>query len=414
MHSKTPFHDAIFGLSWNLSNTPITFLLTLLLLVFLFVGLTTLPAIGQTYTVLHNFTGLGDGKTPTAGLALDPAGNLYGTTQYGGFLGNGTVYRLALHHGMWTETIYAFEASSADGAFPTAGVVFGPDGQLYGATSWGGYGYGAVFSLRPPATACETALCGWEESMLTVVAPPGCDGAGIGYGDVAFDSSGAIYETTIFAGYYDVGTIFRVFPSDSGWTCQDGGSFNWADSGGNTEAGVTLVGDTIYGVATMGGQYGFGTVYIEQGGIWPLYAFQNGEDGSYPVASLISDAAGNLYGTTQGGGSGGGTVFEVTSSGNFELLYSFTDGGNSRGSLNFDAAGNLYGTLCSGGPQRVGSVFRLTHETSGWTYSSLHDFSGGDGACPFGRVSLDANGNLYGTASQGGSYGYGVVWKITP
>ena len=96
------------------------------------------------------------------------------------------------------------------------------------------------------------------------------------------------------------------------------------------------------------------------------------------------------------------------------MLYSFTDGGASRGALSFDAAGNLYGTLFAAGAQGMGSVFKLAPGTSGWTYTSLHDFSGVDGSHPYGKVTFDAHGNLYGTGAYGGAYGDGVVWEITP
>jgi len=272
-------------------------------------------------------------------------------------------------------------------------------------------GEGAVFSLRPPATACQTAICGWTETVIASLGINGCDGAIIGYGNVAFDPFGSPYETSIFAGDNGVGTIFNA----SGGYCHFEQSFNWSTSGGNTQAGVTFVGYDSYGVTTYGGPYSNGTVYVYAGRFYVLHAFENQDDGAQPFANLISDSAGNLYGTTQSGGSGGGgTVFEVTPSGNFSVLYSITGGGNSRGPLVFDPAGNLYGTLCYGGPQGLGSVFKLTPGTSGWTYTSLHDFVGSDGAFPYGSVSFDAQGNLYGTASRGGAYSHGVIWKITP
>jgi uncharacterized repeat protein (TIGR03803 family) len=424
MHSHIRCRHPLHATDWSTANIVLTLLLTPVLLTFLilFLTITAQPAMGQSYTILHTFTGAGDGATPTAGVTLDATGNLYGTTSQGGYLGNqyscashggcGIVFKLTHSNDVWRETVLHTFTGLTDGATPYAGVVFGPDGQLYGAASVGGLmGEGAVFSLRPPATACQTALCNWTETMIVSLGAGSCYGAIIGYGNVAFDPAGLPYETSIFAGDYDVGTIFNAF----GGYCGFQHSFNWGTEGGNTQAGVTFVGYYMYGVATNGGPYSKGTVYGYAGGVNVIHAFENGDDGAYPFASLAADAAGNLYGTTSRGGPGdGGTVFEVTPSGSFSVLYSFTGGGNSKGSLSFDTAGNMYGTLCNGGAQSLGSIFKLTPGTTGWSYTSLHDFSGIDGACPYGSVSLDSDGNLYGTASGGGAYGKGVVWEITP
>jgi len=141
------------------------------------------------------------------------------------------------------------------------------------------------------------------------------------------------------------------------------------------------------------------------------------------MAGLIFDQAGNLYGSASSGGSGnGGTVFELMPSNgnwNFNLLYSLSGSGGSRNgplrSLTMDAAGNLYGTTYSDGAYGAGSVFKLKPSNGAWTYTDLYDFTGGDdGANPYGGVTLDANGNLYGTTAFGGASDAGVVWEITP
>ncbi|HUI84869.1 MAG TPA: choice-of-anchor tandem repeat GloVer-containing protein [Candidatus Binatia bacterium] len=144
-------------------------------------------------------------------------------------------------------------------------------------------------------------------------------------------------------------------------------------------------------------------------------------DGAGSYSPVILDAAGNIYGMTENGGENdAGTVFELTPSMNgwiFSLLYGgFSGMGGSVGpSLAMDAAGNLYGTTRSDGIYQKGSVFKLTHTSGGWAYTSLHDFTGGDdGALPYAGVAFDANGNIYGTASQGGMYDRSVVWEITP
>ena len=149
-----------------------------------------------------------------------------------------------------------------------------------------------------------------------------------------------------------------------------------------------------------------------------LYTFHNLSDGAFPQSGLIFDQSGNLYGTTSAWATcTGGTVFKlVPSIGDWTLttLHSFTGCVGPEASLVMDAAGDLYGTTFSDGAYG-GNVFKLTFYNGGWTYTSLHDFTGGsDGGVPLSNVIFDANGNLYGTASRGGAYGYGVVWQITP
>jgi uncharacterized repeat protein (TIGR03803 family) len=171
-----------------------------------------------------------------------------------------------------------------------------------------------------------------------------------------------------------------------------------------------------------------------------LYNFDYTSAGGYPIANPIFDqSSGNLYGaTTDGGTGGGGTVFELSPSGSgwtFNLLYNLVGDGNCStlgyygpgpgpwGALALDSGGNLYGTTCSDGAYGYGNVFELTPSNDGWTYTDLHDFTGGsDGAFPISNVVFDSSGNLYGTASAGGSgtcnfegaTGCGVVWEITP
>jgi len=147
-----------------------------------------------------------------------------------------------------------------------------------------------------------------------------------------------------------------------------------------------------------------------------VHSFGLGTDGSQPLGSLISDSAGNLYGTTYSGGDfGAGTVFELDADGNETVLYSFTggaDGRNPEAGVTRDSAGNLYGTANGGGIANDGTVFKLDpagHETV------LHDFVAGiDGVRPTSGVVLDAQGSLYGTTTYGGPYGYGMVYKLTP
>jgi uncharacterized repeat protein (TIGR03803 family) len=388
----------------------------------------------QTFKVIHNFTGAQDGSFPLAGVTMDKAGNLYGTASSGGN-GNGTVYRLKRSGSNWiVQPLYSF--NQTDGAFPEARVIFGPDGTLYGTTTYGGTANeGAVFRLRPPATACKTALCPWVETVLYDFSG-GNDGASPGYGDLLFDQAGNIYGTTGAGGLLTCypggcGTVYELTPSGGGWMESVLYSFG---TGGGADGAFPFNGlipdsaGNLYSTTSGGGTLGvtgLGTVFqlTPPGSGWTeniLYDFQNATGN--PSAGLVFDQNGNLYGaTTNGGSGGGGTVFQLTLSGgtwNLTTLYNFTGspGCGPYGTLAIDAAGDtLYGTTYCAGANNAGSIFKLTNAGGSWTYTPLHDFAdGSDGGYPTSSVILDANSNLYGTATQGGSQGRGVAWEITP
>ena len=403
-----------------------------------------LPAQAQTFAVLHNFTGGGDGANPYAGVTADRAGNLYGTAAAGGHLGYGDVFKLTHSGSGWTlNPIYSFQGG--DGAGPLARVIVGPDGALYGTTSTGGQGGGSgtVFRLTPPATACKTVLCSWTETVLHSFEGGHNDGAYPGYGDVAFDSAGNLYGTTIYGGpgsdgcndSDNCGTVYEVAHQNGDWN----ESVIWyfaqgiilgfwpyngviLDSAGNVYGGVTWVGDVYELTPGQGGSGWSATI---------LYNFANQGTGG-PEGGLIFDHAGNLYSTTSIGGSGGGgSLFELSPSGGvwtLTTLYSFNYSGSNEmpgpsSTLTMDASGALYGNTYAEGAYGYGSIFKLTPSQGSWTYTSLHDFTGGsDGGYPWGQVILDANGNVYGTTTVGGStvgscyqnLGCGVVFEITP
>jgi len=413
--------------TYNLRFRPAAAALTMAI-VFSLTVVVTQSAQAQTFTVLHNFTGGQDGASPKAGVTMDGAGNLYGTT-YSGASGYGTVYRLKRSGSNWVfGPLYSFTGGS-DGANPSARVIFGPDGALYGTTEYGGTA-GTVFKLQPSASACKAALCLWTETVLHNF-QAGADGANPGYGDLLFDQAHNIYGTTIQGGApHNAGTAYKLTPSGSGYT----ESIIYGFGGGNDGVGPHngLVFDSagnLYGTTVQGGANGDGTVFqlvLGESG-WTesvLYSFSNGSAGVDPFAGLIFDQSGNLYGAASDGGTAGqGTAFELTPSDGswtYSVLYSFTapPGGFQCGpysNLVMDKAGNLYGTTRCAGANGLGSVFKLTLSGGSWTYSALHDFTGGsDGGYPLSNVIFDTAGNLYGTASTGGSHGDGVVWEITP
>ncbi len=394
------------------------------LLLFTLGVVATQPAPAQTFNVLLTFTGEADGSQPYAGLTLDNAGNLYGTTTE--YQGPGTVFQLKHSNGGWTlNTLFAFNGS--DGSIPQGRVVFGPNGSLYGTTTYGGLlGYGTVYNLKPSATACKTAPCLWTETVLYSFTG-GDDGSLPYFVDPVFDQEGNLYGTTIEGGSGEGGAggvVFKLAPSNGGWTQSVIYSFTGTD---HPYSGVIFdAAGNLYGTTSEGGQYGYGSVYqvAPSGSGWTestLYSFQGTTDGAVPIGGLIFDQSRHLYGTTSAG-----TVFELLPSGGnwmFALVHRLNGGGGPEGNLVIDSAGNLYGTAYSDGAYGFGSVFKLKPANGGWTYTSLHDFTdGSDGGYPIGGPTMDANGNLYGTTVSGGSQGgnchnsggCGVVWEITP
>lgn len=413
--------------SFDVSLSAATLALALASLLF-FIATQSAPA--QTFSVVHNFTGGADGGNPYSGVTIDVAGNLYGTAMVSS-TGYGTVYKLTHKNGNWIfAPLYKF-AGGNDGAGPKARVVIGPNGSLYGTTyaggggpctEGGGYvGCGIVFNLKPPLRAPPTPLSPWVETVLyRFQGQP--DGALPEWGDLLFDRAGNLYGTTAGGGTSGEGTVFELTPSPGGWIEKviNNSTFPTLepysgvifDSAGN-----------LYGTGTFfpGGVYELtpsGPGWVEQ----VLYTFQQGNDGAAPFGGVIFDRSGNLYGTTLfSGAHGGGTVYQLSpSAGGWTLtiLYSFSnvmDTGGSAASLTMDASGALYGTTSGDGAYGFGNVFKLTPSNGGWIYTSLHDFTGGSGGSnPYSSVTLDANGNLYGTTLYGGSQGNGVVWEITP
>ena len=214
---------------------PATAALTLTVVLALTIVVTR-SAQAQTFNVLHSFTGGGDGASPGAGLTMDKGGNFYGTTEHGGPggpNGYGTVFKLTHKGSGWALTpLYSF-AGDDDGANPGARVIIGPNGTLYGTTSYGGgngcggNGCGTVFSLRPPMNAPINVLTDWTETVLYRFTG-GSDGA-LPVGDLVFDQAGNIYGTTAGGGSSQEGTVYELTPSNGNWT----ENVLWSFTGGN-------------------------------------------------------------------------------------------------------------------------------------------------------------------------------------
>ena len=392
---------------------------------------------GWTETVLHNFNpATTDGSGPQASLIRDAAGNLYGTTTSGGIHFWGTAFELSPRQGGgWAEKVlHSFNDNGTDGFQPQAGLVLDGAGNLYGTTYQGGIhnncfgsGCGTLFELSPNGSG------GWTETVLHNFGN-GTDGAGP-YASLIFDGAGNLYGTTSDGGIHTFGAVFELSPRQGGgWTETVLHSFNinGLDAAFPESQLILDAAGNLYGTAAGGGTGSVGTVFElspQQGGGWTetvLYSFNfDGTDGAGPAyASLVSDAAGNLYGTTSGGGTyDTGMAFELTPNGGGgwteKVLYNFgknTDAALPYAGLIFDNAGNLYGTTVVGGIHDWGAVFELTPTGGGWTEKVLHsfNFNGSDGAEPFGGLVFDAFGNLYGTSLIGGIHGEGTVFELSP
>ena len=396
----------------------------------------TQSAQAQTFNVIHYFTGGTDGGNPTAGVTVAGPGILYGTEIGGHPDANGGVFKLTLRGSSWTLNPLHQFTRNPDGSGPVAGVVFGPNGALYGTTADGGvgnagFGQGTVFEVQPPANACKTAICYWNETVLHAFAGGTSDGAFPQYGNVVFDQAGNMYGTTSADGTLGFGNVWELTPSAGGWTETILYNFTGGADGRSPYSGVTLdAAGNLYGVTPEGGS-GTGTLYqlVPSNGGWTentLVQF-NGTKGIHPYGTLIKDAIGNFYGTARDNGpNGGGTVFELSPANgggwNFSLVYAFSSCSPQAG-VTLGPDGDLYGACQLGGTNQFGWIFRmpLTCNQS-CTPNDLHDFNYTEGASPMGPVSFDASGNMYGTTIGGGlggcmgtgPGGCGLVWEITP
>jgi len=378
---------------------------TMIALVVLAAGLATRPAQAQTYSVLYNFS-VNHGVQPAGGLFRDAAANLYGTTIYGGDSGNGTVFKLDT---TGKQTVLHSFTGNSDGGLPLAGLIRDKFDNFYGTTGPGFTNSGVVFKMDGPGN--ETVLHTFTDYKR---------GAGL-TGVLVRDSAGNLYGSTEYGGNLHpcllagCGLVFKLNARGKETVLY---RFK-GRADGRTPVG-SLIRDSagnLYGTTTKGGAAGAGVVFKVDatGKETVLYSFKGKSDGKTPRAGLVRDAAGNFYGTTEhGGASGAGVVFKLDAAGKETVLYPFTggaDGGNPIANLIRDAAGNLYGTTVNGGTSGVGVVFSL--DPAG-KQTVLHSFNKTDGAFPSAPLFRDADGNLYGTTERGGAFDGGVAFKVTP
>jgi uncharacterized repeat protein (TIGR03803 family) len=362
--------------------------------------------------VLHGFSGgVGDGSFPSGGLVVDALGNLYGTTVWGGTSEGGTIFTIRAD-GSGFAVLHSFAGYPSDGANPYAGLVADGLGNLYGTTYGDGAGdRGTVFKIRTDGSGY---------AVLHSFA----GGAGDGeepYGGLLVDADGDLFGTTVYGGASNHGTIFTMETDGSGFAVLH--SF----LGGPTEGGGPLAGlvaddvGNLYGTTPGGGAAYWGTVFTmktDGSGFAVLHSFsRSAADGGTPHAGLLLDGAGNLYGTTwEGGVFDWGTVFTLRTDGSgYSLLHVFESGSQDgmwpNAGLIADGGGKLLGTTYAGGSSGGGSVFRIGTDGSGFTL--LHSFAGppSDGTSPM--ASLVGRGRtLYGTTMTGGPIDGGTVFAL--
>jgi uncharacterized repeat protein (TIGR03803 family) len=321
------------------------------------------------------------------------------------------------------QVIYAF-AGKPDCNGPAAALVADPAGDLYGTANGGAFApEGCVFELLQTSS-------GWIEKVLYSFTG-GTDGAGPDSG-LLLGSNGTLFGTTVTGGAYGRGTVFELTPTSSGeWSETVLHSFGSGNDGAAPQS--NLIFDSkgnLYGTTAAGnGKRGGGSVFrLSPGsGGWNetvLYLFPSqigGPDGDGAIGGVVMDKVGNLYGVTLGGGAyGAGAVFELalTKGGRYKesIIHSFdvTDGFVPQSGLSIDRQGNLWGTTSSGGGGcQCGVVFELQKTGNAWTETVVHAFNGTDGGNALGPVAFDSLGNLYVVGMSGGANGQGTVIELT-
>jgi uncharacterized repeat protein (TIGR03803 family) len=385
----------------------------------------------STEHVLYTFTNQLDGAYPSA-VIFDGAGNLYGATVDGGTNATGSIFELTPISGGWSEAnLYSFGSYGGnDGDQPVGALIFDAAGNLYGTTQYGGgsanceFGCGTVFELTHGTS-------GWTETVLHRFV--GEDGENP-CAQLAFDAAGNLYGTTRLGGAHGSGTVFELSPASKGrWKETLVHSFAGGTDGEDPVHGGLVIdaAGNLYGTTFYGGRSLAGAVFklTFAGGKWKkrtLHGFVGGSGiGGYPEAGVTIDRSGNVFGTvTQGGAVGtGGGVFELKPAAGgkwkYSILHSFgvgSDGDFPSTAAVLDRSGNLYGTTNEGGSDNDGVVYRLTPTGKGhWKETILYSFVGGsDGINPNTTpLLLDMAGNIYGSTNGGGD-AYGVIFEVSP
>ena len=379
--------------------------------------------------VIYSFAGDEDGEYADTDLVMDKLGDIYGTTVQGGDFGSGTVFELSPSGDGWVHTVMYSFTGGRDGGEPYKGVTLDAAGNLYGTAVTGGGGRceggcGVVYKLTGSNGS-------WAQSVIYHFTG-GADGSGPGTG-LTIDTSGNIYGMTPTGGSHGFGTIFELSPqADGSWKFTVLHGFTGGTDGSSASAGRLLLdaGGNLYGVATTGGANGAGVAFrLERGGekgftFETIYAFTGQPGAGFPYGGLIQDKAGDFYGTTYYDGANNlGSVYRLSHPRGIwtgTMLYSFTGGKDGSGPISTlvsDAQGNLYGTASEGGGGcGCGTIFRLHRKGDGtWTEGTASHFTGAPGgAFPYNGMVSDSAGNLYGATVHGGTGDDGAIYKFTP
>jgi uncharacterized repeat protein (TIGR03803 family) len=380
-----------------------------LVCVFCWAAVIASPA--QTFMTLVSFNG-NDGSSPRGTLVQGLNGNYYGTTLQGGARGFGTIFDISAEGKLTRLYSFCSQADCSDGAFPEAGLVQATNGNLYGTTEQGGAHefYGTVFQVSAEGKLTK---------LYSFCSKPNCTDGYDPYAGLVQATNGDFYGTTELGGANDQGTVFKITPGGTLTTLYSFCSQADCSDGAKPLAGlVQATNGNFYGTTEEGGAKGVGIVFEMTGAgkLTRLYSFcsqADCSDGSYPEAGLVQAINGNFYGTTYSGGAySGGTVFEISAGGTLTTLLSFddTDGANPLAGLVQATNGNFYGTTSNEGASGVyGTVFGIT---GAGKLTALHSFEGTDGASPYAGLVQATNGNLYGTASSGGTDDDGTVFSL--
>jgi uncharacterized repeat protein (TIGR03803 family) len=303
--------------------------------------------------------------------------------------------------------------NTTNGANPFAGLVQGTDGYFYGTTAYGGTNYtcsalprsscGTVFKMTPAGTLTTLSSLGAVSGGYDPQAP------------LVHAANGGFYGTTMQGGALSLGTIFKI---TSGGTLTLLYTYNNKVDGAYPDAAlVQAPGGDLYGTTRNGGANGDGTVFKISGGTLTVLHSFNNTDGSLPYG-LVLATDGDFYGVTnEGGATFHGTIFKITAAGTLTTLYSFcpqtncSDGASPYATLVQGNDGDFYGTTGQGGAYGDGTVFKMT---PAGVVTTLHSFSGADGMGPFAGLVQGTDGNFYGTTQYGGFSSYGTIYKITP
>jgi uncharacterized repeat protein (TIGR03803 family) len=388
-------------------------------IVVMFLAAITIAATAQTFTTLANFDST-NGSNPTASVIQGTDGNLYGTTGLGGGGGScfaqggcGTVFKITPGGTLTTLYVFCSQSNCADGITPYGGLLQGTDGNFYGTNIAGGDISGTVFKITSDGTLTTLHLFEENDGLSPM-------------GTLIQGTDGNFFGTTNGGGANFEGSVFVMTP---GGTLTTLASLGLEDEGGGPVAGLIQGPDgNFYGTATRGGT-GDGMVFrvTPDGTLTTLYSFcsQIGcTDGRSPFAGLVLGADGNLYGATNSGGDfnscaleqGCGTIFKIALDGTLTTVHTFhsTDGFNPQGTLTLGSDGNFYGTTYDGGANNLGTVFTMT---PAGILTTLHSFNQTDGSRPYAGLVQATNGKFYGTTSSGGTSsncggGCGTVFSL--